>query len=122
MRARVAGAAAVALGAGRPGRPDVFSWLEAPPPVGPSPRVVLGMPAHDRPGPPARTIESLLSQTFTDFALVIADDAPSAATRAVVESYARDWPHITYEANRVRLGMIGNWRRVFERGRQLYPQ
>ena len=80
------------------------------------------MPAYDRPDTLARTIESLLSQTFTDFALVIADDAPSAATRAVVESYARDWPHITYEANRVRLGMIGNWRRVFERGRQLYPQ
>ena len=80
------------------------------------------MPAYNRPDTLARAIESLLSQTCGDFALVIADDAPSAATRAIVDAYMRDWPQITYEANPVRLGMIGNWRRVFERSRELYPQ
>ena len=85
------------------------------------PRVVLGMPAYDRPDSLARTIESLLSQTFTDFALVITDDAPSPAIAAIVEPYRREFPRLTYEANGARLGMIGNWRRVFERARQLYP-
>jgi len=87
-----------------------------------APRVVLGMPAYDRPETLARTIESLLSQTFGQFALVITDDAPSERTRAIVEPYARDFPQITYEANGRRLGMIGNWRRVFQRARELYPR
>ena len=86
-----------------------------------APSVVLGMPAYDRPDTLARTIESLLSQTFHDFALVVTDDAPSPRTRAIVEAYARDFPRMTYEANPKRLGMIGNWHRVFQRARQLYP-
>ena len=86
-----------------------------------SPRVVLGMPAYDRPDTLARTIESLLSQTFEDFALVISDDAPSKTIADIVEPYAQECPRITYEANSRRLGMVGNKRRVFERARALYP-
>lgn len=87
-----------------------------------APRVVLGMPAYGRPDTLARTLESLLSQTFERFALVITDDAASPQTKAIVEAYARDFPRITYEANARRLGMIGNWRLVFHRARQLYPR
>jgi glycosyltransferase involved in cell wall biosynthesis len=87
-----------------------------------SPRVVLGMPAYDRPDTLARTIESLLSQSFDDFALVVVDDAGSRKCAEIVESYARDFPRVSYEANAARLGMIGNWRTVFERGRQMYPR
>lgn len=85
-----------------------------------APRVVLGMPAYERPDTLARSLESLLSQTFEAFALVVVDDAP-AHTRAIVETYARDCPRVTYEANPRRLGMIGNWRQVFLRARQRYP-
>jgi glycosyltransferase involved in cell wall biosynthesis len=85
------------------------------------PRIVLGMPAYKRPDTMARTLESLFSQTCRDFALVIVDDGPSPETQAIVESYAREYP-IHYESNDRRLGMIGNWRRVFERSRELHPQ
>ncbi|OFW04181.1 MAG: hypothetical protein A3I61_09350 [Acidobacteria bacterium RIFCSPLOWO2_02_FULL_68_18] len=87
-----------------------------------SPRVVLGLPAYNRPDALPRTLESLLSQTCQDFALVIVDDAASRETAAIVERYAGQFPRITYEANGTRLGMIGNWRRVFDRARRLYPQ
>jgi glycosyltransferase involved in cell wall biosynthesis len=87
-----------------------------------SPRVVLGMPAYDRPDTLARTIESLLSQSFDDFALVVVDDAGTRRSAEIVESYAKEFPRVSYEANPERLGMIGNWRKVFERGRQLYPR
>jgi len=90
-------------------------------PTAQSPKVVLGMPAYDRPDALARTIESILSQTFRDFALVVADDAPSARTQGMVEAYAGGVVPVTYEANGRRLGMIGNWRRVFQRARELYP-
>jgi glycosyltransferase involved in cell wall biosynthesis len=85
------------------------------------PRTVLGMPAYNRPDALPRVLESLLSQTCQDFALVIVDDAPSDRIREIVDSYAGYGPRMTYEPNPVRLGMIGNWRKAFTRGRELYP-
>jgi glycosyltransferase involved in cell wall biosynthesis len=87
-----------------------------------SARVVLGMPAYNRPDALPRTLESLLSQTYRDFALVIVDDCPSPETAAIVETYAQGDPRVTYEANSVRLGMVGNWRKVFERARERHPR
>ena len=86
-----------------------------------APRVVFGMPAYNRPDAMARTLESLLSQTFGDLAIVIVDDGSSLDARAIVESYAASDARITYEPNRARLGMVGNWRLAFERSRALYP-
>ena len=86
-----------------------------------SPRVVLGMPAYNRPDTLPRTIESLLSQTYRNFALVIVDDLASSETSAIAETYARDDSRVSYEASSMHLGMVGNWRKVFERARRLYP-
>lgn len=86
-----------------------------------TPRVVLGMPAYSRPDVLPRTLESLLSQTYRDFALVIVDDDPSTETAAIVETYAREHPRLTYEANERRLGMVENWRKTFRRAREMYP-
>ncbi len=87
-----------------------------------NPRVVLGMPTYDRPDALPRTLESLLSQTYRDFTLVIVDDSPSSRVAAIVESYAREFPGASYEANSTRLGMVGNWRKTFELSRRLYPR
>jgi glycosyltransferase involved in cell wall biosynthesis len=86
------------------------------------PRVVFGMPAYNRPDRLAQTLESLLAQTCDDFALVIVDDRPTPEVRAIVDTYSALHPRITYEPNRVRLGMVGNWRKAFERSRALYPR
>ena len=85
------------------------------------PRVVLAMPAYSRPDVLPRTLESLLSQTYRDFALVVVDDDPSPKTAAIVAAYAREYPSVTYEANRTRLGMVDNWRKAFRRARERYP-
>ena len=86
------------------------------------PTVLLGMPAYNRPDTLPRTMESLLSQTYRDFALVIVHDGSSPEVDTIAGTYATEHPHVHYEANRTRLGMIGNWRRVFERARQLFPR
>lgn len=86
------------------------------------PRVIFGMPAYNRPDMLTRTLESLLSQTYGDFAIVIVDDSPSPEVRTIVETYAALHPRVTYEPHAARLGMIGNWRRAFDRGRELYPR
>jgi glycosyltransferase involved in cell wall biosynthesis len=84
-----------------------------------SPRVVFGMPAYNRPDALAQVLETLLSQTCPDFAIVITDDKPGPEVQAIVDSYAD--PRLVYEPNPVRLGMVGNWRKAFDRGRALYP-
>ena len=86
------------------------------------PRVVFGMAAYGRADTLPRTLESLLSQTVSDLAIVIVDDRPTAEVKAIIDTYSSLDPRITYEANRVRLGMIANWRKAFERARTLYPQ
>jgi glycosyltransferase involved in cell wall biosynthesis len=86
-----------------------------------SPRVVFGMPAYNRPDALPRALESLLSQTYRDFAIVIVDDAPSPEVRAIVDTYSALSPCIVYEPNPVRLGMVGNWRKAFDRARALFP-
>lgn len=86
-----------------------------------TPRAVFGVPVYNRPDALARTLESLLAQTDPDLAVVIVDDAPSPAVRAIVEAYAAVDPRVIYEANLVRLGMVGNWRRAFTRSRELFP-
>jgi glycosyltransferase involved in cell wall biosynthesis len=90
--------------------------------VSTSPRVVLGLPAFARPDSLPRALESLLSQTYQDFALVVVDDAPHANVAEIVERYACDYPQINYLTNPTRLGMVGNWRKVFEQGRMQYPR
>ncbi len=85
-------------------------------------RVVFGMPAYNRPDALAQVLESLLSQTYPDFALVIVDDNPTPDVKAIVDTYAAADRRISYSPNPVRLGMIGNWRKAFDRGRELYPR
>jgi glycosyltransferase involved in cell wall biosynthesis len=85
------------------------------------PRVLFGMPAYDRPDALPRTLESLLSQTFKDFALVIVDDRPTPDVKAIVDRYAAVDKRIAYEPNPVRLGMIANWHKAFTRGREKNP-
>ena len=96
--------------------------MEAAARVSAAPRVVLGLPAFARPDSLPRALESLLSQTYQDFALIVADDAPHAGVASIVNSYARDYTQVSYVANPKRLGMVGNWRRVFEEARARYPQ
>lgn len=79
------------------------------------------MPAYDRADTMARTLESLLSQTYRDFALVVVDDSPSAEVEPIVRNYASAFAYLHYERNPVRVGMVGNWRRVFQRARELFP-
>ena len=85
-------------------------------------RAVFGMPAYNRPDMLACTLESLLSQTCRDFAIVITDDRPTPEVAAIVAAYVALGAPITYQPNPVRLGMIGNWRMAFARSRELHPE
>jgi glycosyltransferase involved in cell wall biosynthesis len=85
------------------------------------PRVVFGLPAYERADSLPETLESILSQTYREFAIVIVDDSATEATFHAVTPYLAMDARITFERNPRRLGMVANWRKCFLRARELHP-
>jgi glycosyltransferase involved in cell wall biosynthesis len=83
------------------------------------PRVVVGLPLYDA-SSLAPSLESLLAQTYRDFAVVVCDDGPEAQGRAVVARHVSE--RVSYEHNGARLGLTANWRRTFARARERHGQ
>jgi len=54
-------------------------------------------------------VDSLLSQTFGDFALLISDNASTDGTRTICESYAAADRRVRYHRHEVNVGMYGNF-------------
>lgn len=71
-----------------------------------SARVSIILPAYNRETLVARAIDSVLAQTYTDFELIIVDDASTDGTRAVLERY-RDDPRVTLILSDVNRGGAG---------------
>jgi glycosyltransferase involved in cell wall biosynthesis len=57
-------------------------------------------------------LDSLLSQTYRNFVLVISDNASTDRTQEICERYAQADSRIRYSRNRVNIGMYGNFNRV----------
>jgi glycosyltransferase involved in cell wall biosynthesis len=86
-----------------------------------SPRVIIGLPLFNHAKDFPEAIESLLAQTFTDFALVLVDDCSTDATPEIAREYEALDPRVTYVKNPERLGLVNNTRRAFEVASQKYP-
>ncbi len=85
------------------------------------PRVIIGAPLfnHEKDFPQA--IESILAQTFRDFALVLVDDCSTDATPGIAREYEALDNRVRYVRNTQRLGMVDNTRRSFELAREMHP-
>lgn len=75
-------------------------------PTDATPRVSIILPAYNRETLVARAIDSVLAQTFTDFELILVDDASKDGTRAVLETY-RDHPKVRLILSDVNRGGSG---------------
>jgi glycosyltransferase involved in cell wall biosynthesis len=84
------------------------------------PRVAIGMPLFNGEEHVAEAIESLLGQTFEDFAVVLVDDGSTDATETIAARYLPLDDRLRYERNPERLGMVANWRLTFTRARELH--
>jgi glycosyltransferase involved in cell wall biosynthesis len=60
------------------------------------------------------TLDSILSQTFTDFELIISDNASTDRTAEISQGYARRDTRISYYRNEKNMGAGWNLRRVYE--------
>lgn len=80
----------------------------------PKPRISIGMPVYNCERYVAEAIESHLRQTFTDFELVITDNASKDRSGEICRAYAARDARIKYHLNGENLGAGGNFCRSFE--------
>jgi glycosyltransferase involved in cell wall biosynthesis len=86
-----------------------------------SPTVVLGVPVYNGGEHLREALESLLSQSFRDFRIVLVDDLSDDDSAAIAAMYMQSDLHVEYVRNEQRLGMVLNWRRAFELARERHP-
>jgi glycosyltransferase involved in cell wall biosynthesis len=84
------------------------------------PRVSIGLPVYNGENFLAEALDSLLAQTFTDFELIISDNASTDKTREICEAYAAQDARIHYYCNETNIGGSRNFNRVFEMARGTY--
>lgn len=84
-----------------------------------TPRVVVGLPVYNGQNFLRESIESVLAQTFTDFHLVISDNASTDDTAAICQEYVKRDSRITYYRQSENIGCAPNYNFLFEQyGRQ----
>jgi glycosyltransferase involved in cell wall biosynthesis len=90
------------------------------PAVSTGPALVIGLPLYGRGEHLEEALESLLSQTRRDLAIVVTDDAGDPDAWEVLDGFHDD--RLQYHRNERRLGLVGNWRHVFEVARLEHPE
>jgi len=80
----------------------------------PTPRVSVGIPVYNGERFLGETIKSLLAQTFTDFELVISDNASTDRTEEICRTFSAQDSRIRYHRNQENVGGSKNFTRVFE--------
>ncbi|UCG57947.1 MAG: glycosyltransferase family 2 protein [Phycisphaerales bacterium] len=79
----------------------------------PKPSVSIGMPVFNGANYITEALDSLLAQTYTDFEIIISDNASTDGTEEICRAYARKDRRIRYLRNKTNLGAVKNYNRVF---------
>src|SRR5688500_18206971 len=72
------------------------------------PRVSIGMPVRNGQKYIREAIDSILAQTFTDWELIVCDNASTDATEQIVRDFAAGGPRSRYHRNPAVLGPAAN--------------
>lgn len=78
------------------------------------PLVSIGMPVYNEERFIRQALDSLLSQSFEDFELIISDNASTDGTQEICQEYVARDNRIRYYRNKVNMGAAWNFNRVFE--------
>jgi glycosyltransferase involved in cell wall biosynthesis len=79
------------------------------------PRVSIGLPVYNGENFLEPAIDSILAQCFTDFELIISDNASTDGTEEICREYAKKDARILYYRQEKNLGAIANYNDVFTR-------
>ncbi|MCB0156846.1 MAG: glycosyltransferase family 2 protein [Caldilineaceae bacterium] len=74
-----------------------------------APRVTIGLPVYNGEKYLATAIESILTQTYRDFELIIADNASTDGTAAICRAYTAKDDRVRYVRNAQNLGAAPNF-------------
>ena len=85
-----------------------------------SPLVSVGMPVRNAERHLREAIESLLAQDYTNFEVVISDNASSDATESICREYAGRDQRISYHRSDQDRGAVWNFNQVFTLARGTY--
>jgi glycosyltransferase involved in cell wall biosynthesis len=78
------------------------------------PLVSIGLPVHNGAQFLAQAIDSLLAQTYQNFAICISDNASTDDTQQICLAYASRDSRIRYVRNATNLGAFANFKRVLD--------
>jgi glycosyltransferase involved in cell wall biosynthesis len=82
--------------------------------VNDNPLVTMGLPVYNGEQYLRRTLDSLLSQDYENFELIISDNASTDNTQAICQEYEKQDQRIRYYRNETNQGAVWNFNRVFE--------
>jgi len=85
-----------------------------------TPSVSVGLPVYNAERYLRVAIESILNQTFSDWELVISDNASTDGTEGICREYAARDSRIRYDRLQSNIGAANNFRRVFQLARGRY--
>lgn len=84
------------------------------------PKVSIGLPVYNGERYLRNAIESILAQTFTDFELILSDNASTDSTPAICQEYAAKDSRIRYVRNQQNIGGINNYNQTINLSRGQY--
>lgn len=76
------------------------------------PKVSVGLPVHNGENYLRQALESIVQQDYTDFELIISDNASTDATPEICREFTAKDPRIRYYRNETNIGASGNINRV----------
>lgn len=79
-----------------------------------APAVSIGMPVYNGAEYIREALDSLLAQTFTNYELIISDNASTDRTEAICREYAAHDPRIRYVRQKENCGPLGNFQFVMD--------
>ena len=73
------------------------------------PQISIGLPVYNGEKLLRKSLDSILSQTFSDFELIISDNASSDLTPDICKEYLKRDKRIRYVRQKKNLGVHGNY-------------
>jgi glycosyltransferase involved in cell wall biosynthesis len=82
--------------------------------VNTKPKVSIGLPVYNAEKYLEEALDSIVAQTYTDFELIISDNASTDRTQEICLKYAQKDPRIRYYRNEKNLGGAPNYNYTFQ--------
>ena len=82
-----------------------------------NPVINIGLPVYNGEQAIRKTLESILSQTFTDFELIISDNASTDSTSEICKEFERKDKRIRYVRQENNMGLLWNYKFVVKEAR-----